>query len=39
MSPDGALTAIPQKLGERIRTPSITACPPTLNALPAFYHF
>src|SRR5919202_1324510 len=29
--PAGVLTAIPQKLGERIRTPSITACPPTLT--------
>src|SRR5918994_1021207 len=31
-SPEGVRTAIPQKLGERIRTPSIIACPPTLTA-------
>src|SRR5215218_3811744 len=30
MSPEGVRTAIPQKLGERIKTPSIMACPPTL---------
>src|SRR5918993_82822 len=30
MSPAGVRTAMPQKLGERIRTPSIMACPPTL---------
>src|SRR5215210_2460725 len=33
MSPEGVLTAIPQKLGDRIRTPSIIACPPTFKAL------
>src|SRR5918997_991214 len=32
-SPVGVRTAIPQKLGERISTPSIMACPPTLTAL------
>src|SRR5215212_6315765 len=32
--PAGVLTAIPQKLGERIKTPSMTACPPTLNVGP-----
>src|SRR5215212_3787150 len=31
-SPTGVRTAIPQKLGERISTPSIMACPPTLTA-------
>jgi hypothetical protein len=30
-SPEGARTAIPQKLGERIRTPSMMAWPPTLK--------
>src|SRR5215218_5913838 len=30
ISPEGVRTAIPQKLGERIKTPSIMACPPTL---------
>src|SRR5215204_5291185 len=30
ISPDGVRTAIPQKLGERIKTPSMMACPPTL---------
>src|SRR5215218_4160752 len=29
-SPEGARTAIPQKFGERIKTPSMMACPPTL---------
>src|SRR5215210_4270349 len=29
-SPEGVRTAIPQKLGERIKTPSMMACPPTL---------
>src|SRR5215211_3019633 len=33
-SPAGVRTAIPQKLGERIRTPSIMACPPTLKVRP-----
>src|SRR5215210_2495936 len=33
-SPEGARTAIPQKLGERISTPSIMACPPTLKRGP-----
>src|SRR5215210_1271171 len=32
-SPEGARTAIPQKLGERISTPSMMACPPTLIVL------
>src|SRR5918998_2204146 len=35
ISPVGVRTAIPQKLGERIRTPSIMACPPTLTVGPA----
>jgi hypothetical protein len=30
-SPEGARTAIPQKLGERMSTPSIMAWPPTLK--------
>src|SRR5829696_7765175 len=33
-SPVGVRTAIPQKLGERISTPSIMACPPTLTVAP-----
>ncbi|CAN5571208.1 hypothetical protein BH24ACT18_BH24ACT18_04970 [soil metagenome] len=32
--PSGARTAIPQKLGERISTPSIMAWPPTLKRCP-----
>src|SRR5215203_4365123 len=31
ISPEGVRTAIPQKLGERIKTPSMMACPPTLT--------
>src|SRR5215212_10764170 len=32
-SPAGVRTAMPQKLGERIKTPSMMACPPTLMVI------